>query len=296
MTAAVDAVGVGVRYGSFQALRDFTLRVPAGSVAAVVGPNGAGKTTLLNLLVGLLMPSGGELTVLGRRPENDASFLTRVGYVAQDCPLYKDFTANDLLRFGNAMNPGWDDAVARERLAAAAVPLDRRAGRLSGGQRAQVALALAVAKRPDLLVLDEPLASLDPLARREFLQALMAIASSTGITIVMSSHLIGELARTCDFLVVIADGELRLAGDLDGLVAEHHWVAGSREDLSRLPAPVEIIVETRLDRHSRGARVDARAVVEPGLDDLARRPRRPRARVPRAAAWSRARVRQKRWS
>ena len=263
--AAVEAKGLGFRYGSFRALHDVTVSLPAGSITALVGPNGAGKTTLLNLLVGLLPPTEGELTVFGRPPANDPAFLTKIGFVAQDCPLYKQFTANDFLRFGRELNPRWDDSVARERLAAAAVPLDRRAGRLSGGQKAQVALSLAVAKRPDLLLLDEPLASLDPLARREFLQALMGIAAATGVTVVMSSHLIGELARTCDFLVVVRDGELRLAGDLDELLQEHRWVGGSAEDTARLPGNVEVVVRTHHERHSRALVRTTEPLLNPAL-------------------------------
>ena len=146
-----------------------------------------------------------------------------------------------MLRFGRAMNPAWDDDLARERLAAAEVPLNRRAGKLSGGQRAQVALALAMAKRPRVLILDEPLAALDPLARRDFLRSCSTARPRRDMTVLLSSHLIGELARVCDHLVVIRDGRLRLAGELDDLLAEHHWVAGSRDDTARLPAGVEVI-------------------------------------------------------
>jgi len=262
---AVDAVSLGRRYGDFWALRNCSLRLPSGSITALVGPNGAGKTTLLNLLVGLLSPSEGELTVCGRRPGSNPDFLAKVGFVAQDCPLYKEFTGEDMLRFGRQLNPRWDDAIARDHLQAAGVPLNRRAGRLSGGQKAQVALALAVAKRPDILVLDEPLASLDPLARREFLQGLMDVAASTGLTVVMSSHLIGELARVCDHLLVIADGQLRLAGDLDELLAEHRWVAGSPEDTAHLPRAVRIIVESHHDRHSRMLVRTTEPLLDPAL-------------------------------
>ena len=215
MSAAVEAIGAGRRYGQFWALRECTLALPAGSVTAVVGPNGAGKTTLLNMLVGLLPASEGHLRVAGEQPSSKPDFLAHVGFLAQDCPLYKEFSVSDLLRFGRSMNASWDDALARERLEAAEVPLRRRAGQLSGGQRAQVALALAVAKRPLVLLLDEPLAALDPLARREFLKTLMDSAAATGITVVLSSHLIGELARVCDHLVVIRDGQVRLCGELD---------------------------------------------------------------------------------
>jgi ABC-2 type transport system ATP-binding protein len=249
--AAVDTVGAGHRYGDFWALRECTLSLPAGSITAVVGPNGAGKTTLLNMLIGLLPASEGQLRVLGAQPSSKPEFLARVGFLAQDCPLYKEFTVTDLLWFGRSMNPSWDDGLARDRLAAAEVPLKRRAGHLSGGQRAQVALALAVAKRPQLLLLDEPLAALDPLARREFLKTLLDSAAATGITVVLSSHLVGELARVSDHLVVIRDGRVRLSGELDLLRSEHHWVAGSLEDTARLPGGVDVISQSRHERHTR---------------------------------------------
>ncbi|MDX6228004.1 MAG: type transport system ATP-binding protein [Frankiales bacterium] len=247
---AVEAVEAGHRYGDFWALRGCTLSLPTGSVTAVVGPNGAGKTTLLNLLVGLLPASAGRLRVMGDQPSSRPEFLAQVGFVAQDCPLYREFSVADLLRFGRAMNPRWDDTLARQRLAAAEVPLDRRAGRLSGGQRAQVALALALAKRPQVLLLDEPLAALDPLARREFLKTLMNSASEAGISVVLSSHLIGELARVCDHLVVIRDGQVRLVGELDQLLAEHRWVAGPPEDTARMPSGVEVLSTSSHERHN----------------------------------------------
>jgi ABC-2 type transport system ATP-binding protein len=249
--AAVETVGAGHRYGDFWALRECTLSLPAGSITAVVGPNGAGKTTLLNMLMGLLPASEGQLRVVGAQPSSKPQFLARVGFLAQDCPLYKEFTVADLLRFGRSMNPSWDDRLARDRLATAEVPLKRRAGHLSGGQRAQVALALAVAKRPQLLLLDEPLAALDPLARRDFLRTLLHSAAATGITVMLSSHLVGELARVSDHLVVIRDGQIRLSGELDQLHNEHHWVAGSPQDTTRLPGGVDVINQSRHERHTR---------------------------------------------
>jgi len=248
---AIEAVGAGRRYRGFWALRDCSFSLPAGSITALVGPNGAGKTTLLTMLAGLLPTSAGSLAVAGQVPRSRPEFLERVGVLTQDCPLYRHYTVADLLRFGRAMNPGWDDAVARARLAAAEVPLNRRAGRLSGGQRAQVGLALAVAKRPQVLLLDEPLAALDPLARRDFLTGLMDSAAATGMTVVLSSHLIGELARVCDHLLVIRGGRLRLAGELDDLLAEHRWVIGRRERTDRLPRELEVVRRTHHERHSR---------------------------------------------
>jgi len=265
LDTAIETVGAGHRYGDFWALRDCSLSLPAGSITAVVGPNGAGKTTLLNMLVGLLPASEGELRVVGDRPSSRPAFLARVGFLAQECPLYKEFRVADLLRFGRAMNPGWDDALARERLAAAEVPLTRRAGRLSGGQRTQVALALAVAKQPEVLLLDEPLAALDPLARRDFLKNLLASATATGITVVLSSHLVGDLARVCDQLVVIRDGGVRLSGEIDQILGEHQWVSGAPEQTSRLPAGVEVITETQHERHNALLVRSHRPLINPAL-------------------------------
>jgi ABC-2 type transport system ATP-binding protein len=276
--SAVDAIvteGVGRRYGPFWALHDCTLTLPSGSITAVVGPNGAGKTTLLNLLVGLLPATAGRLEVFGRPVSSRPEFLSQVGYLAQNCPLYRDYTVAELMHFGRAMNPGWDDAAARDRLERADVPLKRRAGKLSGGQQAQVGLALAVGKRPRLLVLDEPLAALDPLARRDFLKSLMDSAAATGMTVVLSSHLIGELERVCDHLVLIRGGRLRLAGELDTILSEHRWLAGTAEHTARLPSGVRVINRSHQDRHDRllvrttGPLLDPELIVTPvGVEDL----------------------------
>ena len=262
---AIGTAGAGHRYGDFWALRDCNLSLPAGSITAVVGPNGAGKTTLLNMLVGLLPASEGQLCVVGEQPSSSPAFLARVGFLAQECPLYREFRVADLVRFGRAMNPGWDDTLARTRLAAAEVPLERRAGKLSGGQRAQVALALAVAKQPQVLLLDEPLAALDPLARRDFLKNLLASATATEMTVVLSSHLVGDLARVCDQLVVIRDGRVRLSGEIDRILGEHRWVSGAPDKTSRLPAGVEVITETHHDRHNALLVRSRQALINPAL-------------------------------
>jgi ABC-2 type transport system ATP-binding protein len=178
-------------------------------------------------------------------PTDSPSFLARVGFVAQDCPLFGDFTVSELMHMGRALNPSWDDATVRDRLQEVRVPFNRRARQLSGGQRAQVALALAVGKRPELLVLDEPLSSLDPLARRAFLQTLIAAAATSEMTVVLSSHMISDLERVCDFLVIVADGRLRLGGDLETLLGEHQWVTGSPEALKRLAARSLVIGPSR---------------------------------------------------
>jgi ABC-2 type transport system ATP-binding protein len=243
----IETEGLGRRYGSAWALRDVTLRIPTGSIVALVGVNGAGKSTLLHLLVGMLRPTEGRVAVLGKEPSDAASFLSHVGFVSQDAPLYGDFTVSELLHLGGALNPSWDDATARSRLRAVGVPLDRRSRQLSGGQRAQVALALAIGKSPDVLLLDEPLASLDPLARRAFLQSLIGAAATSHMTIVLSSHMISDLERICDFLVVVADGRLQLSGDLETLLDEHRWVTGPRDALDRLAARSVVVGSSHVD-------------------------------------------------
>jgi ABC-2 type transport system ATP-binding protein len=200
--SAISTQGLGKRSGSKWALQDCTIEVPEGSVTALVGPNGAGKTTLLQLAVGLTRPSAGDVTVLGLSPR-DPALLARVGFVGQEHPLHRGFTVAETLKLGRKLNPGWDDALAHERVQRLDLPLDCTVGRLSGGQRAQVALTVAVAKRPELLLLDEPVASLDPLARREFLNSLMEAVSETGLTVILSSHIVAELERVCDHLVIL---------------------------------------------------------------------------------------------
>jgi ABC-2 type transport system ATP-binding protein len=199
-------------------------------VAALVGPNGAGKTTLLHLLAGLAGPDAGRVRVFDQEPVNNTEVLPRLGFVAQDTPLYHDFTAADLLTMGARLNRRWDTALARTRLERVGIPLDKPAGRLSGGQRAQVALALAMAKRPDLLLLDEPVASLDPLARREFLQALMGAVAEDGTTVLLSSHLVGDLERACDYLIVLHTARVQVLGGVDDLLATHKILVGPRRE------------------------------------------------------------------
>jgi ABC-2 type transport system ATP-binding protein len=227
---ALETTSLSKRYGRTWALQDCTLALPVGRVAALVGPNGAGKTTLLNLSAGLLSPTAGSVRVFGRSPhQQTVETLPRLGYVAQDHPLYKSFTAADLLTWGRKLNPRWDDALARARMQKLRIPLDRRIGKLSGGQQAQVALVLVLAKRPDLLLLDEPLASLDPLARRDFLRTLMDGELETGLTVLLSSHIIGDLERVCDYLIILSASRVQLAGDVQELGRTHKRLVGPRQ-------------------------------------------------------------------
>jgi ABC-2 type transport system ATP-binding protein len=249
MSAAIEAIDLGRRYGALWALRGCHLSIPEGSVAALVGPNGAGKTTLLELAIGLLEPTEGEVRILGASMRGQpAMMLARVGFVAQDAPLYRNFSVTDMLRFGAHLNPRWDESIARRRLARLDIPLERRCGRLSGGQQAQVALAIAAAKRPDVLLLDEPVARLDPLARREFLEALMETVAETGVTVVLSSHLISDLERVCDHLVLLSNGHVVIAGPTEALLAEHHLVSGPRENVDVVLRRRDVIEQRATDR------------------------------------------------
>jgi ABC-2 type transport system ATP-binding protein len=274
VSAAIEASFVGKRYGRSWALRDCTLTVPAGRVVGLVGANGAGKSTLLTLAVGLLQPTEGQLVVLGGRPGNDARQLAKVGFLAQDVPLYSGLTVHDHLRLGAELNPGWDETLAQARIERVGLDPSQRAGGLSGGQRAQLALAVAIGKRPELLILDEPVASLDPLARREFLADLMELAAD-GQSIVLSSHLLTDVERICDHLIVLADGQVRLAGDIDELLASHKVLVGVRRDLDRLPADQTVIQHSHTERQSTVLVHTARPVLDPswtvsdvGLEEL----------------------------
>ena len=242
MTAAFTADSLGRRYGNVWALRDCSFQVPQGSVTALVGPNGAGKTTLLEIAVGILDPTEGCIRVLGEPVRGRvASLLSRVGFVAQDTPLYRSFSVAEMLQFGRRMNPLWDDALAHERMRRLRIPLDRPCGQLSGGQQAQVALTLAVAKRPAILILDEPVARLDPLARREFLESLMEIVADGDVTVILSSHLISDLERVSDHLVLLSEGQVLVAGDTAQLLSDHHMVAGPRSSLEDASSQVAIV-------------------------------------------------------
>ena len=250
MTAVIHARGLGKRYGRRWALADCTLQIPAGRVTGLVGPNGAGKTTLLRLAVGQLAATTGTIDVLGARPAADANALARVGFVAQSTPVYTQLTVGDHLRLGARLNPRWDAGLAAERIRRIGLDPARRAGALSGGQRAQLALVLAIAKRPDLLVLDEPVAALDPLARREFLQVLMEAAAEHSVSVVLSSHLVADLERVCDYLVVLVASRVRLAGEIDELLAQHRVLVGPRRDPAPLANTLRIVSARHTERQT----------------------------------------------
>jgi ABC-2 type transport system ATP-binding protein len=250
VTAVIQADGLGKRYRRTWALRDCTLAIPAGRVAGLVGPNGAGKTTLLRLAVGLLGPACGTISVLGQAPAAGPEQLARVGFVAQDTPVYARMSVAGHLRLGAWLNPGWDDELARRRIAQLGLDPRQRAASLSGGERAQLALTLALAKRPELLILDEPVASLDPLARREFLRGLMEAVAEHGVSVVLSSHLVADLERVCDYLVLLVASRVRVAGEVSALLASHYRLSGPRRAPGARPAGLEVVEESHTDKQS----------------------------------------------
>ncbi|MFE7141481.1 ABC transporter ATP-binding protein [Streptomyces sp. NPDC057644] len=275
MTAILEARGLGKRYGRRQALTDCTLSVPPGRVVGLVGPNGAGKSTLLQLACGLLTPTSGTVEVLGERPASGPAQLARVGFVAQDTPTYAALSVADHLRLGARLNPTWDAHLAEGRIRDLGLDPGLRVGRLSGGQRAQVALTLAVSKRPDLLILDEPVAALDPLARREFLQGLMEYVAEHGTTVILSSHLVSDLERVCDHLVSLVASRVQIAGDVDDLLGSHFRLTTTRRDAADLPEGMHVLQATHTERQSTfivradTAGHDPDGVLEPlGLEDL----------------------------
>jgi ABC-2 type transport system ATP-binding protein len=244
-------------------------------VTGLVGPNGAGKTTLLSLAVGLLSPTEGTIEICGGRPARDSAQLGKVGFVAQDTPTYAHLSVADHLRLGAHLNPRWDGAVARSRIERLGLDPAQKTGRLSGGQRAQLALTLGLAKRPELLILDEPVASLDPLARREFLQVLMEAVAEHELSVLLSSHLVSDLERVCDHLVVLVDSQVRVAGDVDDLLATHHRLAGPRREPASLPADQTVVSASQTDKQSTFVVRTAAPVLDPawtvsalGLEDL----------------------------
>jgi ABC-2 type transport system ATP-binding protein len=235
------------RYRRTTALTDVSLDIPAGRVVGLVGPNGAGKSTLLGLTAGLLRPTSGTIEVLGHEP---GSQLERIGFVAQDTPVYSGLTVADHLRLGAKLNPRWDADLAEKRIQQVGLDPKQKAGQLSGGQRAQLALTVAAAKRPELLVFDEPVAALDPLARRSFLQNLMEFVAELEASVILSSHLIGDLERVCDHLIFLDASQVQVAGEVEDLLTTHHRLVGARGDFDDLPPEVEVIQADHTDRQS----------------------------------------------
>jgi ABC-2 type transport system ATP-binding protein len=274
MTAAIECVGLGKRYGRTWAIQGCDLSIPRGRVVALIGPNGAGKTTLLETLAGLRGLTTGSVRIFGIPIRERMATLPRVGFLAQDRPLYRTFSVRDLLTFGARLNPAWDEELAETRLAHLGIAMDDRVARLSGGQQAQVALTMTLAKRPDLLVLDEPLANLDPLARRDLMRALLDATAVNGLTVVISSHVVAELTGVCDYLVILQRGHVQVTGDIDDLLQGHVAVTGPAEAADSLDSSRVVHVEraggmARAMLHGRGPLGDPRWAFHPvSLEDL----------------------------
>ena len=252
MSMAIETHELSKRYRRVSALTECTVGVPEGAVSALVGPNGAGKTTLLRMLAGMASPTGGTASVLGGTPRQDPAFLAEIGFLAQEIPLYRRFTAEDHITIGAHMNPNWDASLAHTRLAELRIPLDQRVGTLSGGQRAQVALALTLAKRPRLLLLDEPVAALDPLARRNFLGTLTSAVADAegGLTVVLSSHLVTDLERVCDHLILLSESRVQLCGEIGTLLAEHKVLVGPHQETAGIERAHRVVQTVATVRQS----------------------------------------------
>ena len=238
----IQTAALSRRYGSSWALRDCTLAVPEGHLVALVGPNGAGKSTLLNMIVGLTSPTAGVVTVLGGQPAGSPAALDGIAFVAQDMPLYRHLSVEDMLHVTRNLNLHFDTADARRRLAELGIDGRLKTGKLSGGQRAQLALTLALARHPRLLVLDEPTAPLDPLARHDFMATVMTAMADDGLSVALSSHNLAELERVADYLVLISQGRVRVDDTVENLLADHLLVTGPTG--APLPAGGQVIEST----------------------------------------------------
>jgi ABC-2 type transport system ATP-binding protein len=252
VSTALRSEGLGKRYGgSSWALRDCDIEIPAGSVTALLGPNGAGKSTLLEMAVGLLEPTVGELEVLGHSPWEEAEeLLPRVGFVAQEHPLHERFSVGEMLEYGRRLNPTFDERLAERRLRRLGVASGHKVGKLSGGQQSQIALTLALAKRPELLLLDEPVAALDPRARREFLATVVEATADTGMTVVLSSHIVADLERICDHIVMLSESREILSGSIEDIVARHRLLTGPRSDAKTISRVHQVIRKSHTPRQT----------------------------------------------
>ena len=241
----VESQNLSKSYGATKALHDCSLTIPEGHVVALVGPNGAGKSTLLNLAVGLTTPTSGELTVLGGYRAGSLRALDGIAFVAQDTPLYKNLSVADMVHLTRNLNRQFDHGYAEARLADLGIPQKRKAGKLSGGQQAQLALTLALARRPRLLVLDEPVAMLDPIARHDFMATVLTAAADDGVSVLLSSHVLAELERVADYLILMSRGRVQLAGEVDDLLASHRLLTGPAAEADRYAERLSVVHASR---------------------------------------------------
>ena len=274
--AALETVGLGKRYGRKWGLEDCSFRLPTGRIAALVGPNGAGKSTLLRMAAGITRPSAGEVRVFGHSPQSQTvEVLRQIGYLDQERPLYRSFRVDEMLRFGERLNPNWYDAAARGYLAALDIPTSSKVGKLSVGQQAQVALTMCLAKRPALLLLDEPVAALDPVAREGLMHVLLQSVVDDNTTVVLSSHAISDLATICDYIIILSASRVHVADDLDYMLASHRLLMSSSEEAPALP-PGVVVISTRHSERQTNVLVRVEQpvtdpswrVVEPTLEEI----------------------------
>ena len=272
----IETNGLSKRFGRKWGLRDCSLSIPAGKVAALVGPNGAGKSTLLRMAAGLSRPTSGEINVLGEVPiDNGASFLSRVGYLDQERPLYRGFRVDEMFRFGEGTNPTWNMTTAHAYVDQLGISLRDRVNNLSGGQQAQVALTICLAKQPELLILDEPAAELDPVAREDLLRLLMREVAERGTSVVLSTHALGDVGSICDYLVIMSHSTIVLADDLEFVVESHRFLGAPSPNERELPDGVTVI-DTRtssrdvtyLVRMSLPLSDETWEITEPTLDEI----------------------------
>jgi ABC-2 type transport system ATP-binding protein len=273
MTPPLEARGLGKRFRRDWGLRDCTLTIPEGAIVGLTGPNAAGKSTLLALATGLLAPTEGVIEVLGADPMREPSILAEIGFVAQGAPLYRSFSVAESIEFARRTNRLWDDEVVAGLLTR--IDSRTKVGSLSAGERARLALALVLGKRPRLLLLDEPFARLDPLAGREFLQLLMDGVAETSATVVIASHVIADIERVCDHIVLLAGGGVRLEGNVEELLESHRILMGPRRPLGTIRGVREVVRERHSGRQltllvlSDGPIVDPSWMVERvGLEEL----------------------------
>ncbi len=286
----IETHSLGKSYGATKALDDCNLAIPEGHVAALVGPNGAGKSTLLNLAVGLATPTSGELSVLGGYRAGSLPALDGIGFVAQDTPLYKNLSAADMLHLTRNLNRQFDQAYAEARLAELGIPQKRKAGKLSGGQQAQLALTLALARRPRLLVLDEPVAMLDPIARHDFMATVLTAAADDGVSVLLSSHVLAELERVADYLIMMSLGRIQVAGEVDDLLAGHRVLTGPTAEAESIRRTAGCACPRRRCPGSSAGSVHRGRPGPTGLGGASSRPRRARSGL-----FARARRRRSAW-
>lgn len=247
----IEVANLGKQYGKRWSLRNASFTIRAGRVAAIVGPNGAGKTTLLKIVVGLIDPSEGSATVMGGIKAGSDDALDKVAFVAQDAPLYRYLKVSDTIALAKNLNRSFDVIVTTQRLGKLCIGLDHRVGKLSGGQQSQLALALALGRHPSLLILDEPLARLGPLARREFMSVVMAEVANEGLSVVLSSHVVAELERVADYLVVVNAGHIQVASDIDVLVQSHCLATGPADEAGAVIQTFPVVGRSITGRQAR---------------------------------------------